>query len=112
MMKSASLLLSLLLPLWLAALPVSRTLLVAAEPLQLEFFEKQVRPLLAEHCWGCHGPKRQEAGLRLDSRAAVLRGGDSGVVVRPGDAAGSDLLRAVRREGETKMPPDRPLPAA
>ncbi|MFM9067853.1 MAG: hypothetical protein ACKOUR_11065, partial [Planctomycetota bacterium] len=40
------------------------------------------------------------------------RGGDSGVVVRPGDAAGSALLRAVRREGETKMPPDRPLPAA
>ena len=80
-----------------------------AQDPQLDFFEKQVRPLLAEHCWGCHGAKKQEAGLRLDSRDAVLRGGDSGIVVRPGDPAGSELLRAVRREGETKMPPDRQL---
>jgi hypothetical protein len=112
MMKPVQPLFSLILIVWLATVSNSRSQLQAVEPEQLEFFEKQVRPLLAEHCWGCHGPKRQEAGLRLDSRAAVLRGGDGGLVVRPGDAAGSDLLRAVRREGETKMPPDRPLPAA
>ena len=39
----------------------------------VEFFEKNVRPVLAEHCFSCHGPKRQQAGLRLDSRAAGLR---------------------------------------
>ena len=44
-----------------------------------EFFERRVRPVLLEHCVKCHGPKKQESGLRLDSREAVLRGGDSGV---------------------------------
>src|SRR5262249_61577468 len=44
---------------------------------QLEFFEKQVRPLLAENCFQCHGPEKQKGGLRLDSRTAVLNGGDS-----------------------------------
>src|SRR5207248_1466675 len=38
-------------------------------------FERYVRPLLAEHCLGCHGPKKQRGGLRLDSRAAMLKGG-------------------------------------
>ena len=79
---------------------------------QLELFEKQVRPVLAEHCWSCHGAKKQEAGLRLDSRAAVLRGGDSGPIVIPGKPDDSLLVRAVRRTGDVKMPPDNPLARA
>ena len=43
-----------------------------------EKFERRIRPILAEFCVKCHGPARAEAGLRLDSRAAILEGGDSG----------------------------------
>lgn len=45
----------------------------------IEFFEKEVRPLLAKHCFMCHSGKADEirGGLRLDSRAAVLRGGET-----------------------------------
>ncbi|MHC5540251.1 c-type cytochrome domain-containing protein, partial [Singulisphaera rosea] len=45
---------------------------------QVEFFEKQIRPVLVERCQSCHGPEKQKGGLRLDSRAALLAGGDSG----------------------------------
>ena len=40
---------------------------------QLHAFENKVRPLLAEHCYACHGPEKQNNGLRLDSRASLLR---------------------------------------
>ena len=71
-----------------------------------EFFETRIRPLLAERCVGCHGPRRQEGGLRLDSRAALLKGGDSGAAATAGDAAGSRMLQAVRYDGDLQMPPD------
>jgi mono/diheme cytochrome c family protein len=70
-----------------------------------EFFEKHVRPVLAERCYSCHGPKLQRGGLRLDSRQALLRGGDSGPAIVPGKPEASLLLRAVRRQGDVKMPP-------
>ena len=76
---------------------------------RVESFEKRVRPLLANRCWQCHGAKKQQAGLRLDSAEAVAKGGDSGPVVRPGDAAGSRLIQAVRHDGELKMPPQKRL---
>ncbi len=69
----------------------------AAEPPAAEFFEKHVRPVLAQKCWSCHGPKKQQGGLRLDSRAAVLKGSDGGPVVVAGQPDKSLLLRAVRR---------------
>ncbi len=77
----------------------------AAEPPAAEFFEKHVRPVLAQKCWSCHGPKKQQGGLRLDSRAAVLKGSDGGPVVVAGQPDKSLLLRAVRREGDYPMPP-------
>ncbi len=80
-------------------------------PQQEAFFEARIRPLLAEHCWSCHGPKKQKGGLRLDSRPALLEGGDSGPAVKPGDPAASLLIHAVRHEGATKMPPKGKLPA-
>ena len=58
-------------------------------PEALEFFEKKIRPLLAEHCQKCHGPEKQKAHLRLDSRAAILRGGDNGPALVPGKVAES-----------------------
>ncbi len=82
----------------------------ATAPQALEFFEKQVRPILADHCFSCHGEKKQKGGLRLDSRAALLRGGDDGPVVTPGDPEKSTLVRVVRHDGDLKMPPKGKLP--
>src|SRR6266540_6868853 len=79
---------------------------------QTEFFEKHVRPVLAENCLSCHGPKKQMSGLRLDSREAVLAGGDNGPAIRPGDPDNSPLIQAVRHQGARKMPPKKRLAAA
>jgi hypothetical protein len=85
----------------------------AAEPSpeQVEFFETKVRPLLADHCYQCHGAKKQMAGLRLDTADGFRKGTDEGPVVVPGDPAKSPMVRAVRREGDHPMPPKQPLPA-
>jgi hypothetical protein len=80
----------------------------AAEPSRadVEFFEKDVRPLLVEKCWKCHGDAgRPKGGLRLTSRQAVLNGGDSGAAAVVRDPAGSPLIQAIRHESEPKMPP-------
>jgi hypothetical protein len=74
-------------------------------PEQADFFERRVRPILAEKCFACHGPEKQRSSLRLDSREALLRGGDRGKVIVPGDADNSPLVQAVRRTGDLKMPP-------
>lgn len=74
-------------------------------PQQAAFFETKVRPLLYEKCFPCHGEKLQSATLRLDSRAAILKGTASGPAAVPGDPAKSRLIQAVHYDGETKMPP-------
>ncbi len=77
----------------------------------LEFFEARVRPILAEKCLKCHGQQKQSSGLRLDSRAAILKGGDSGPAVVPGKPGESLLVQAVdQQHGELKMPPKGKLP--
>ena len=74
------------------------------------FFELKVRPVLAGTCVKCHGEKKASGGLRLDSRGAMLAGGDGGPAVVPGDPEGSPLVRAVRHDDDTlKMPPNKPL---
>ncbi len=82
------------------------------DPAQVEFFESKVRPILANACQNCHGPEKQKAGLRLDSRAALLRGGDAGPVVKPGDPEASRLIEAVRYGPDLQMPPKRKLAEA
>lgn len=69
---------------------------------QTEFFEKHVRPVLAQNCFACHTTS-QMAGLRLDSREDILKGGKSGPAVVPGDPDKSLLIAAIR---ETRMPKD------
>jgi hypothetical protein len=77
----------------------------------VEFFEARIRPILAERCLKCHGPQKQSSGLRLDSRAAILKGGDSGPAVVPGKPGDSLLIQAVDHvHGEIKMPPKGKLP--
>jgi hypothetical protein len=84
-----------------------------ADSPQAEFFEKKVRPVLAEKCYQCHGPEKQKAGLRLDSAANVRKGGESGPSVIPGEADKSLLVKAVRQaDAELKMPPTGKLPEA
>src|SRR3954453_6215037 len=82
----------------------------AIRPEQERLFEEKVRPVLAANCFECHGTKKQESGLRLDSRTAVMEGGDSGQrAVVPGDPDRSLLIKAVNHLGEYHMPPKRKL---
>jgi hypothetical protein len=76
-----------------------------------EFFEKKVRPVLVEKCFSCHGPKKQQGGLRLDGRDTILQGGDSGPAVVAGKPDESLLVKAIRQDGELKMPPKGKLAA-
>ena len=81
-----------------------------AAPASESFFELKVRPVLAGTCVKCHGEKKASGGLRLDSREAMLAGGDGGPAVVPGDPDRSPLVRAVRHADDTlKMPPNKPL---
>jgi hypothetical protein len=80
---------------------------------RLEFFETQIRPLLAERCYSCHsaGAKKLRGGLRLDSREGWSAGGNSGPAVHPGNVDASRLIQAVRyTDPKLKMPPDGMLP--
>ena len=83
-------------------------LAAAAEPARAdaEFFERTIRPLLADHCWACHGPSgKPKGGLRLASRSDILTGGDSGAAAVAGDPGGSLLVKALRYDDDLKMPP-------
>ncbi|SIO41147.1 Planctomycete cytochrome C [Singulisphaera sp. GP187] len=82
----------------------------SASPEQVKFFETEVRPLLAASCLKCHGPDKQKGGLRLDSKAAILTGGESGPAVVPGKPAESLLVEAINYEGP-EMPPKGKLGA-
>ena len=77
----------------------------------LEFFEKRVRPVLVEVCQKCHGATRQESGLRLDSRQALVKGGDRGAALDLQNLPGSRLLEVIGYEGDLQMPPKGKLPA-
>ena len=59
------------------------------DPAAVEFFEKDIRPLLVERCQKCHGDKKTSGGLSLTSRAALLKGGENGPAVVPGKPAES-----------------------
>ncbi|MGI9466617.1 MAG: DUF1549 domain-containing protein, partial [Rubripirellula sp.] len=71
-------------------------------------FERDIAPILEEHCWHCHGQDEQESGLRLDRRAGMLRGGDSGLAALvPGDVDNSYLIEVINHlDEEMAMPPD------
>jgi cytochrome c553 len=81
-------------------------------PRDVEFFEKEIRPILVESCQSCHGEKKQQGGLRLTSREAALKGGDRGPAILPGKPGESKLLQVVEYAGKLKMPPTGKLPDA
>ena len=70
----------------------------------IAYFEKHVRPILVEKCQSCHGAKKQHGSLRVDSRQALLEGGDKGPALVVGKPDESLLVKAVRRQGTLKMP--------
>ena len=72
-----------------------------------DLFETEVRPLLVQKCGRCHGAKKQSGDLRVDSREALLKGGESGPALIRGDVAGSLVVKAIRRDGKLKMPPGK-----
>ncbi len=77
----------------------------------LQFFESKVRPVLVQQCGACHGEKSARGGLRLDLYAALLKGGESGPAIQPGDPDKSPLIQVLRYDGPVKMPPQGKLRA-
>jgi hypothetical protein len=71
---------------------VAAALTARAEP---TFFTARVAPILEKHCVTCHGVDKQKAGLRLDSFENLIRGAESGPIVKPGDPKASELFRRI-----------------
>ena len=87
---------------------------IAADPIpssdQIDFFENKIRPLLVEHCYECHGKETQEAQLRLDTFAGIIKGGKSGLAIKPGYPQESLLISAVKHNiSDLEMPPEKKL---
>ncbi|HEX8913220.1 MAG TPA: DUF1553 domain-containing protein [Humisphaera sp.] len=97
-------------PAWAAPAPAA-----APSPEHAAFFESKVRPLLVEHCFKCHSAKSEKlkGGLHVDSLAGLLKGGDTGPALVPGDPEKSRLIESVRyKNDEMQMPPKGKLPDA
>jgi cytochrome c553 len=99
---------SLLGPLFLALSATAAETASAPTAAQLEFFEKEVRPVLADNCYKCHGEKKQKSGLRLDSREFILKGGEIGPVVVLGKP---ELSRLILSVNHTKPKEVEPMPS-
>lgn len=75
----------------------------------VEFFESRIRPVLVAECYECHDAKKQKGDLRLDYRDGLLKGGEEGPAIVPGDAKKSLLLQSINHTHETlQMPKKRP----
>ena len=95
----------------LAILALGTSSLAAADlkPADLEFFESKIRPVLVAECYECHDAKKQKGDLRLDYRAGLLKGGEEGASIVPGDAKKSILIQSMDYSHETlQMPKKRP----
>ncbi|HEX8913075.1 MAG TPA: PSD1 and planctomycete cytochrome C domain-containing protein [Humisphaera sp.] len=86
------------------------------DPKAVAFFESKIRPVLVENCYACHSTKSQKvkAGLLLDSRSAMLKGGDSGPAIVVGKPDDSLLIKGLKHDAQLdlKMPPKKRLPDA
>ncbi len=97
---------------WLLVATVVAAESPAVDTQAAKFFETKVRPILVARCYQCHGPQsKTEGNLRLDSRAALLKGGDIGPAIKPGDPKGSLLIDAINHGDVVQMPPKTKLPA-
>jgi hypothetical protein len=74
-------------------------------------FETRIRPVLMNQCFNCHGGDKTSNHLRVDSRTALLKGGDAGASLVPGDPDKSLLIKAIRyTDDDLQMPPKHQLP--
>ena len=76
------------------------------DPASPDFYTQRVEPIFQANCYRCHGGFNHRGGLNMRTRAGILKGGHSGVVLVPGDPANSLLIRLIRHEG----PPGHPMP--
>jgi hypothetical protein len=88
-----------------------------ADAKAVEFFETKIRPVLIEQCYKCHSEdaakeKKLKGGLKLDTKAGLLKGGDTGPSMVPGKADASLLLKTMKYDGDVQMPPKGKLPDA
>ncbi len=89
------------------------TTVCAQTPAATEYFEKEIRPVFADKCYGCHSSKLKSpmGGLVLDTKTGLKKGGNGGPVLVPGDPASSRLLQALTyKQTELRMPPTGKLP--
>ncbi|MEI8019569.1 MAG: c-type cytochrome domain-containing protein, partial [Schlesneria sp.] len=78
--------------------------ILADEPVD---YLRRIKPVFQARCYACHGVLKQEAGLRLDTAALVLKGSESGAVIKPGEVESSSLLRRVSSlDDAERMPPE------
>ncbi len=101
---------------FLACLPTARAVDVKLTAEQTDFFEKKIRPVFAGNCYKCHShdSEKVKGVLLLDTREGVLKGGDTGPALVPGDPDKSLMIQAVRyKNKDLQMPPnDRQLQAS
>ena len=83
-----------------------------AEEAEPPSFARDVMPTLGRYCESCHGMREQHGGLRLDNYDNLMRGGDSGPAVIPGDAKKSLLVAKIEHRDRPSMPPRKWLPKA
>ena len=106
-MVRASTIVAMLSMLLVGGMPAPSARAAELGPEQVKFFETHVRPLLVENCFSCHAEKKQKGGLRLDSRADLLKGGKNGPIFDATHPDASKLLAAIRYDEEDlQMPPD------
>src|SRR5215510_9305986 len=81
--------------------------LAADDPKGIDFFEKNIRPVLVANCYQCHSASAKElkGELRLDTREGLRKGGESGVVIVPGKPDESPIIKALKHEDGLEMPP-------
>jgi hypothetical protein len=95
------------LPAFLAGFWIATSSAFAADPVD---YLRDIRPILSQHCYSCHGPQKQKSGLRLDTVAAACKGGNSGPAIVPGKSGESLLIKAVTTSDENlpRMPFQKP----
>src|SRR3982751_5220060 len=95
---------------FLAALGVPAFAAATAGPTkqQVEFFENKIRPIFQENCYKCHSvdASKSKGGLTMDTKAGLLKGGDNGPIIVPGDVDKSQIVNAIRYlDPDLQMPP-------
>src|SRR4051794_29187818 len=79
----------------------------ADDPAELAVdYATQIKPILVARCYACHSALRKKSGLRLDTAAALLEGGDAGPAIQPGKANASYLIDMLTGASGTRMPPE------